>query len=136
MHFAIIMHVIICIFIDSNWDVCGFYALMTIVWGHYVLHLSVCLSITLKNWFYNQLLQFLSSHIEDVQLPFWREENHFWINYSIFRLWHFTVSGYYTMASLFNQLLQQFFSNQSETLRKCCRHIKDFEEKKYYFWQN
>ena len=97
---------------------------------------------------YNQfLLQFLSSWFKTLHkclrcappLLKWKK-NHFWQNYSGFGLWNFTVSGLYTVESLYNQLLLQVLSNQIELCTNAAGRLKMciflFEEKKNHFWQN
>ena len=79
-------------------------------------------------------------HIEDVYVTFWRRENTNWQNYVIFDLDNFEVRLQYWVASLCNQLLQEFSSNQLETLHKCYKHIENvhmtFHRRKNNFWQN
>ena len=64
-------------------------------------------------------------HIEDVHVPFSRQENHFWQNYGILDLDNFQVRLQFWVASLCNQLLPEFSSNQFETLHRCYKHIED-----------
>ena len=54
-----------------------------------------------------------------------RQENHFWQNYSILDLENFPVRLQYSVASLCNQLLPKYASNQFETLHRCNKHIED-----------
>ena len=83
---------------------------------------------------WNQLLPEFSSnqfetfhrcykHIEDVHVTFGRQENHFGQNYDILDLDNFQVRLQYWVASLCNQLLPEFSSNQFETLHRCYKHI-------------
>ena len=71
---------------------------------------------------------------------FSREENNFWQNYSILDLDNFQVRLQYWAASLCNQLLPEFSSNQFQTLHKCYNHIEDvhvtFSRQENHFWQN
>ena len=53
------------------------------------------------------------------------QENHFWQNYGILDLDNFQVRLQYLVASLCNQLLPEFSSNQFETLHRCYKHIED-----------
>ena len=64
-------------------------------------------------------------HIEDVHVTFSRQENHFWQNYGILDLDNFQVRLQYWVASLYNQLLPQYSSNQFETLHRCYKRIED-----------
>ena len=75
----------------------------------------------------NQLLPWFSSnqfetlhrcykHIEDVHVTFSRQETKFCQNYGILDLDNFQVRLQYGVASLCNQLLPEFSSNQFETL--------------------
>ena len=64
-------------------------------------------------------------HIEDVHVVFSRQENNFLQNYGILDLDNFQVRLQYGVASLCNQLLPEFSSNQFETLRRCYKHIED-----------
>ena len=77
-------------------------------------------------------------HIEDVHVNLSRQENNFWQNYSILDLDNFQVRLQYWVASLWNQLLPEFTSNQ--TVHRCYKHIEDvhvtFSGKKIIFWQN
>ena len=131
-----------------------------IVSGHYVLPLSVDLSVclafcpsvaSLKKSLCNQVLPEFSSnhyetlhiyykHIEDVYVNFCRWKNNFWQNYGIFNLDKFKVSLQHRVASLCNQLLPGFSSNQFETLHRCYKHIEDvhvtFCRQENNFWQN
>ena len=64
-------------------------------------------------------------HIEDVHVTFSSHENHFLQNYGILDLDNFQVRLQYWVASLYNQLLPEFSSNQFETLHICYKHIED-----------
>ena len=64
-------------------------------------------------------------HIEDVHVTFSRQENNFEKNYDILDLDNFQVRLQYWVASLCNQLLPEFSSNQFETLYRCYKHIED-----------
>ena len=57
-------------------------------------------------------------YIEDVHVIFADEK-------IIFDLDHFQVSLQYKVASLCNQLLPGFSSNEFETLHRCYKHIED-----------
>ena len=52
----------------------------------------------------------------------------------------FQVRFQYGVASLCNQLLQEFSSNQFETFHRCYKHIEavhvTFSRQYNYFWQN
>ena len=78
-------------------------------------------------------------HIEDVNVNFSRQENHFWQNYSILDLDNFQVRLQYWVASLCNQLLPEFSSNQLETVHRCYKHIVDvhvtFGRQENHIWQ-
>ena len=64
-------------------------------------------------------------HIEDVHVTLSRQENNFLQNYGILDLDNFQVRLQYGVASLCNQLLQEFSSNQFETLHRCYKYIED-----------
>ena len=68
-------------------------------------------------------------HIEDVHMTFSRQENNYGQNYGILDLDNFQVRLQvrlqYWVASLCNQLLPEFSSNQFETLHRCYKHIED-----------
>ena len=64
-------------------------------------------------------------HIENVHVTFSRQENNFLQNYGILDLDNFQVRLQYWVASLCNQLLPEFSSNQFETLHRCFKHIED-----------
>ena len=68
-------------------------------------------------------------HIEDVHVTFCRQENNFGQNYGILDLDNFQVRLQvrlqYWVASLCNQLLPEFSSNQFETLHRCDKQIED-----------
>ena len=53
---------------------------------------------------------------------------------------NYQVRLQYGVASLCNQLLPEFSSNQFETLHRCYKHIEDvhvtFGRQENYFWQN
>ena len=67
-------------------------------------------------------------HIQDVHVTFSRQENNFWRNYDILDLDNFQVRLQvrlqYWVASLCNQLLPEFSSNQFETLHRCYNIFK------------
>ena len=63
-------------------------------------------------------------HIEDVHVTFSRQENNFWQNYGILDLDNFQVRLQYWVASLCNQLLPEFSSNQFETFHRFFKHIE------------
>ena len=83
-------------------------------------------------------------HIEDLHVTFSRQENNFWQNYNILAFDNFQarlqVGLQYWVASLCNQLLPEFSSNQFETLHRCWKHIEDvhmtFSRQESNFWQN
>ena len=79
-------------------------------------------------------------HIEDVHVVFSRQENNFWQNYIILDLGNFQVRLQSGVASLCNQLLPEFSSNQFETLHRCYKHIENvhvtFSRQENNFWQN
>ena len=79
-------------------------------------------------------------HIEDVPVTFSRQETKFCQNYSILDLDSFQVMLQYGVASLCNQLLSEFSSNQFETLHRCNKHIEDvhvtFSRQENNFRQN
>ena len=64
-------------------------------------------------------------HIEDVHVTFSRRENNFGQNYGILDLENFQVRLQYLVASLCNQLLPEFSSNQFETFAQMYMHIED-----------
>ena len=64
-------------------------------------------------------------HIEDVHVSFSRQENNFWQNYGNLDLDNFQVRLQYWVASLCNQLLPEFSSNQFETFHRYYKHIED-----------
>ena len=64
-------------------------------------------------------------HNEDLHMTFSEQENNFLQNYSILDLDDFQVMLQYGVASLRNQLLPEFSSNQFETLHKCYKHIEN-----------
>ena len=68
-----------------------------------------------------------------MHVTFSRQENNFWQNYVILDL-------EYWVASLCNQLLPEFSSNQFETFHRCYKHIEDvhvtFSRQENNFWQN
>ena len=103
----------------------------------------------------NQLLPEVSSnqfetlhrcykHIENVHVTFCRQENNFWQNYGILDLDNFQVRLQvrlqYWVASLCNQLLPEFSSNQFETTHRCYKHIENvhvtFSRQENIFLQN
>ena len=71
---------------------------------------------------------------------FHKQEINFWKNYGILDLDNFQVWLQYGVASLCNQLLPEFSSNQFETFHRCCKHIEDvhvtFSGQENNFWQN
>ena len=71
---------------------------------------------------------------------FSRQKNNFWQNYGILDLDNFQVRLQYGVASLCNQLLPEFSSNQFETLQRCYKHIENahvtFSRQENNFWQN
>ena len=75
-----------------------------------------------------------------MHVTFSRQENYFWQNNDILDLDNFQVRLQYWVASLCNQLLPEFLSNQFETLHRWCKHIEDmhvtFSRQENYFWQN
>ena len=85
-----------------------------------------------------------NKHIENVHVTLSRQENNFWQNYDILDLDNFQVRLQvrlqYWVASLCNQLLPEFSSNQSETLHRRYKHIEDvhvtFSRQENNFWQN
>ena len=68
-------------------------------------------------------------HIEDLHMTFSRQENNFCQNYGILDLDNFQVRLQvrlqYWVASLCNQLLPEFSSNQFKTMHRCYKHIED-----------
>ena len=60
-----------------------------------------------------------------MHVTFSRQEYQFWQNYSILDLDNFQARLQYGEASLCNQLLPEFSSNQFETLHRCYKHIED-----------
>ena len=64
-------------------------------------------------------------YIEDVHVNFCRQKNNFRQNYGILDLYNFEVSLQCGVASLCNQLLPEFSSNQFETFHRCYKHIED-----------
>ena len=79
-------------------------------------------------------------HNEDVHMTFSRQERKFWQNYGIVDLDNFQVWLQRKVASLCNQLLPEFSSNQFETVHICYKHIEDvdmaFSLHEKFFWQN
>ena len=79
-----------------------------------------------------------------MHVTFNRQENNLWQNYNILDLDNFQgrlqVRLQYWVASLCNQLLPEFSSNQFETLHRCYKHIEDvhvtFSRQENNFWQN
>ena len=55
---------------------------------------------------------------------FSRQENNFLQNYGTLDLDNFQVMLQYGVASLCNQVLSEFSSNQFETLHRCYKHIE------------
>ena len=76
--------------------------------------------------------------IEDVHVTFCRRKNNFWQSFGIFDLDKFEVSLQHRGASLCNQFLPEFSSNQFETLHRC--YIEDmhvtFCRRGNICWQN
>ena len=64
-------------------------------------------------------------YIEGVYPAIDKEKKSFLRNYGLFKLRLFLFYGKYRMTSMYNQLLPQFLSNQSETLHNCCIHIEN-----------
>ena len=114
----------------------SFYAPETIVRGHYVLPLSICLSVRpshLKSLCNRLLLEFSSNQFETLHRYYQITEdvhatlhtkNKFGQNYGVFDLDNFEVSLQYGTASLCNQLLE-FSSHQFESLHRCYQPIED-----------
>ena len=77
--------------------------------------------------------------LDDFQARF-QQENNFWQNYGILDLDNFQVGLQYGVASLCNQLLLEFSSNQFVTFHRCNKHIEDvhltFSRQENNFWQN
>ena len=75
-----------------------------------------------------ETLQRCYKHSEDVHVTFNRQENNLLQNYDILDLDNFQVRLQvrlqYWVASLCNQLLPEFSSNQFETLHRCYKHIE------------
>ena len=65
-----------------------------------------------------------NKHIEDLHMIFSKEENNFWQNNGILDLDNFQVRLQHRVASLCNQLLPEFSSNQFETFHRCYKHIE------------
>ena len=64
-------------------------------------------------------------YIEDVHVNFGRRKKKFSTKLRHFGLRQFSVRLPYGVASLCNQLLLEFSSNQFETLHRCYKHIED-----------
>ena len=60
-----------------------------------------------------------------MHLTFSRQEINFWQNNGILDLDNFQIRLQHGVASLCNQFLPEFSSNQFETLYICYKHIKD-----------
>ena len=97
----------------------------------------------LHPWFASnqfETLHICYKHDEDVHMSLSKQENNFSQNYGILDLDNFQVSLQYGVASLCNQLLPEFSSNQFETLHICYKHIEDvhatFSRKDNHFRQN
>ena len=79
-------------------------------------------------------------HKEDVHMIFSKQENNFRQNYSILHLDNFQARLQYGVASLCNQLLPEFSSNQFETFQRCYKHIENvhvaFSRQENNFRQN
>ena len=79
-------------------------------------------------------------YIEDVHVTFSRHESNFWQNYDILDLDNFQVRLQYWVASLCNQLLPEFSSNQFETFHRCYKYIDNvhvtFRRQENNFQQN
>ena len=57
-----------------------------------------------------------------MRMIFSKEENNFSQNYGILDSDNFQVRLQYWVASLYNQLLPEFSSNQFETFHRCYKH--------------
>ena len=75
-----------------------------------------------------------------MHMTFSKHEINFWQNFGILDLDDFQVRLQYRVASLCNQLLPEFSSNQFETVHRCYKHIEDVHvtssRQENYFWQN
>ena len=75
-----------------------------------------------------------------MNVTFSRQANHFGQNYGILDLDNLQVRFQFWVASLCNQLLAEFSSNQFETLHRCYKYNEDVHVtlvgKKNIFWQN
>ena len=75
-----------------------------------------------------------------MHVTFSRQENYFWQKYSILDLDNVQVRLQFWVASLCDQLLPEFSSNQFETFHRCYKHIEDvhvtFSRQENHFWQN
>ena len=84
-----------------------------------------------------ETLHTCSGYIEDKHVTFCRPKTNFLQNYGIFHLYNFEVSLQHSVASLCNQLLPGFSSNQFETLHRCYKHVEDvhvtFSKQDKYF---
>ena len=72
-----------------------------------------------------ETMQTCCGYIEDVHVNFCRRNNNFWQSYGILDLDNIQARLQYGVASLCNQLLPEFSSNQFETLHRCYKHIED-----------
>ena len=77
-------------------------------------------------------------YIEDVHVKFCRRKNNFFLqNYGILDLDNFEFSLQRGVASLCNQLLPEFSSNQFETFHRCYKHVENvhvtFSRQENYF---
>ena len=100
---------------------------------------QVRLHVRLQDWvasLCNQLLPEFSSNqfenlhryyknIEDVHVTFRSGENNFCQNYGFLDLDNFQGRLQYWVASLCNQLLSEFSSNQFEIFHRCYKRIED-----------
>ena len=73
-----------------------------------------------------------------MHMNFSKQENNFWQKYRNLDLDNFQVRLQYGIASLCNQLLPEFSSNQFQTLQRCYKHIEDvhvtFSRQENHFW--
>ena len=68
-----------------------------------------------------------------MHVVFSRQKKKFGQNYYILDLDNFQVRLQCGVASLCNQLLPEFSSNQFETFYRCYKHIEDVHDKKIIF---
>ena len=75
-----------------------------------------------------------------MHVTFSKQDNNFWQNYGILDYDNLQVMLQYWVASLSNQLLSEFSSNQFETLHGCYKHIEDvhvtLSRQENDFWQS